>query len=232
MTTTATTAPHRIAIAGASGRMGRMLIEAVLASPDCQLAAAIDRPDTAQLGQDAGLLLGQETGVLISADVRSALAQADYLIDFTRPEGTLAHLAICAELGVKTIIGTTGFDEAQKAQIAQYAQQAAVVFAPNMSVGVNVTLKLLELAAKVLPDYDVEIIEATTSTRWMPPLARPSKWAKSSPKPRTPPYKTALSMSATATPASASPAPSALPPYAVATSSASTPPCSLARASA
>lgn len=159
-TSTPTPAPHRIAIAGASGRMGRMLIEAVLASPDCQLAAALDRPETPQLGQDAGLLLGQETGVPISADVRSALAQADYLIDFTRPEGTLAHLALCAELGVKTIIGTTGFDEAQKAQIAQYAQQAAVVFAPNMSVGVNVTLKLLELAAKVLPGYDVEIIEA------------------------------------------------------------------------
>ena len=152
--------PLRIAVAGASGRMGRMLIEAIAASGDCQLTAALDQPQSPSLGQDAAAFLGQSSGVAIESDLRSALAKADFLIDFTRPEGTLAHLQVCAELGVKVVIGTTGFDDAGKAAIAAAAQKTAVVFAPNMSVGVNVTLKLLELAAQALPDYDIEIVEA------------------------------------------------------------------------
>ena len=153
--------PCRVAVAGASGRMGRMLIEALRASDDCVLAGALDLPSSVAIGSDATAFLGVASGVAITADLRAGLKNADVLIDFTRPEGTLAHLAVCAELGVKAVIGTTGFTEAQKAEIAAHAQRTAIVMAPNMSVGVNVTLKLLEMAAKALSTgYDIEIIEA------------------------------------------------------------------------
>lgn len=153
--------PLRIAIAGASGRMGRMLIQAVQAAPDCVLAAALDQPDSPAIGSDAAAFTGAPCGVPVTADLGQALAQASVLIDFTRPEGTMAHLAVCAELGVKAVIGTTGFSDGQKTLIADYAQRTAIVLAPNMSVGVNVTLKLLELAARCLrTGYDIEIIEA------------------------------------------------------------------------
>ncbi|HSV71265.1 MAG TPA: 4-hydroxy-tetrahydrodipicolinate reductase [Methylibium sp.] len=154
-------APRRIAIAGASGRMGRMLIEAVLAAPDCVLAGALDRADSAAVGQDATAFLGRASGVPITADLRTGLGRADVLIDFTRPEGTLAHLAVCRELGVQLVIGTTGFDAAGKAAIADAAERIAIVMAPNMSVGVNVVLGLLATAAKALSEgYDIEIVEA------------------------------------------------------------------------
>ena len=131
--------PLRVAVAGSSGRMGQMLIEAVNAAPDCTLAGAFD----------------------IGADLRASLARAQVLIDFTRPEGTLAHLAACRELGVKAVIGTTGFSEAQKATIKEHARDIAIVMAPNMSVGVNVVFKLLDMAARSLAEgYDIEIIEA------------------------------------------------------------------------
>ena len=162
MTDSVSTSRVRIAVAGASGRMGHMLIEAVLASDDLQLSAALDQPGSPALHTEAAAFLGKTSGVLIESDVRAALSKADVLIDFTRPEGTLAHLAVAAELGVKVVIGTTGFSDAQKDEIAAFAQKTAVVFAPNMSVGVNVTLKLLEMAAKALQEggYDIEIIEA------------------------------------------------------------------------
>ncbi len=154
-------APLRIAIAGASGRMGRMLIEAVLQADDCQLAGALDLPGSPALGQDASAFLGRTSGVPIVSDLREGLAQAQVLIDFTRPEGTLAHLQVCRELGVKLVVGTTGFSEEQKAQIAQGAQDVAIVMAPNMSVGVNVVMRLLDMAARALNQgYDIEIIEA------------------------------------------------------------------------
>jgi 4-hydroxy-tetrahydrodipicolinate reductase len=141
--------------------MGRMLIEAVLQAPDTRLAGALDRPDSPALGQDAGAFLGQASGVAVSADLDVGLADADVLIDFTRPEGTLAHLAACRRHGVKAVIGTTGFTDAQKAEIVAHAQHLAVVMAPNMSVGVNVTLKLLQMAAKAFSHgYDIEVIEA------------------------------------------------------------------------
>ncbi len=153
--------PLRIAIAGASGRMGRMLIEAVLNAPDCELAGALDISGNPALGMDAGAFLGRSTGVIITSDVAAGLAQAQVLIDFTRPEGTLAHLRVCQQLGVKMVIGTTGFGDSDKAQLAQAAQSLAMVMAPNMSVGVNVTLRLLQMAAKVLSTgYDIEVIEA------------------------------------------------------------------------
>ena len=152
---------NRIAIAGASGRMGQMLIEAVRAAPDCELAGALDMAGSPGIGQDASAFLGQPCGVLITADLALGLKNAQTLIDFTRPEGTLAHLRVCREMGVNLVIGTTGFSDAQKAEIAAAAQDIAIVMAPNMSVGVNVTLKLLEMAAKALSTgYDIEIIEA------------------------------------------------------------------------
>ena len=151
----------RVAIAGASGRMGRMLIEALRDSDDCVLAGALDLPSSPAVGSDATAFLGHASGVAITADLEAGLANADVLIDFTRPEGTLAHLAVCSRLGVKAVIGTTGFNDAQKAEIAAHAQRTAIVMAPNMSVGVNVTLKLLQMAAQAMATgYDIEIIEA------------------------------------------------------------------------
>ncbi|MGZ5156338.1 MAG: 4-hydroxy-tetrahydrodipicolinate reductase [Caldimonas sp.] len=149
-----------IAVAGASGRMGRMLVEAVTASPDLQLSGALEVGASPAIGSDATAFLGRDSGVRIGADVAAGLAGADVLIDFTRPEGTLAHLAICRELGVNAVIGTTGFAPAQKAEIARHAERIAIVMAPNMSVGVNVVMKLLEVAARALDEsYDVEIVE-------------------------------------------------------------------------
>jgi 4-hydroxy-tetrahydrodipicolinate reductase len=152
---------NRIAIAGASGRMGNMLIEAVRAADDCQLSGALDVASSTSIGLDAMAFLGQTSGIAITSDLALGLKNANTLIDFTRPEGTLAHLRVCRELGVNLVIGTTGFSEVQKAEIAAAAQDIAIVMAPNMSVGVNVTLKLLEMAAKALSTgYDIEIIEA------------------------------------------------------------------------
>ena len=151
----------RIAVAGVSGRMGRMLVEAVAASDDCVLVGALDVAANPAIGQDAGAFLGLASGVTISADLRQGLAGAQVLIDFTRPEGTLAHLAVCRELGVKVVIGTTGFSVAQKALVAEHARHIAVVLSPNMSVGVNVVAKLVEVTARALREgYDIEIIEA------------------------------------------------------------------------
>jgi 4-hydroxy-tetrahydrodipicolinate reductase len=150
----------RIAIAGASGRMGRMLIEAVSQSKDLQLTVALDVSSAPMLGQDASAFLGQPSGVLIT-DQLSAIKNADCLIDFTRPEGSLQHLQACVEHGVNMVIGTTGFDDAGKAAITKAAQHIGIVFAPNMSVGVNATLKLLDMAARILNSgYDVEVFEA------------------------------------------------------------------------
>ncbi len=153
--------PLKIAIAGASGRMGRMLIEAVQSADDALLAGALDVPGCPAIGQDASAFSGKLSNVLINSDLSIGLANSDFLIDFTRPEGTLQHLEYCAEHGIKMIIGTTGFDEAGKAAIAAAAKKIAIVFAPNMSVGVNVMMKLLALAAPSFKEgYDIEIIEA------------------------------------------------------------------------
>ena len=152
---------HQVAVAGASGRMGHMLIEAIRASDDCVLAGALDMASSPAIGNDAAAFLGHASGVPVTADLAAGLAHAQVLIDFTRPEGTLAHVQACRERGVKMVIGTTGFTEAQKAQIADAAKDIAIMLAPNMSVGVNVTMKLLEMAAKALSTgYDIEVIEA------------------------------------------------------------------------
>jgi 4-hydroxy-tetrahydrodipicolinate reductase len=153
--------PLRIAVAGASGRMGHMLIEAVSAADDLVLTGALDVAGSPAIGQDAAGFLGRASGVTVGSDPKAALANADVLIDFTRPDGTLAHLAACQALGVKAVIGTTGFSDEQKARIAEHARHVAIVMAPNMSVGVNVVLKLLDVAARALAQgYDIEVIEA------------------------------------------------------------------------
>jgi 4-hydroxy-tetrahydrodipicolinate reductase len=122
-----------ITVAGASGRMGHMLIEAIMASDDCHLAGALDIAASPALGLDAAAPLGKSSGVLVTSDLHAGLKNAACLIDFTRPEGTLAHLKVCRELGVKAVIGTTGFTDEQKAEIAEIAKDIAIVMAPNMS---------------------------------------------------------------------------------------------------
>lgn len=150
-----------IAIAGSSGRMGRALLEAIARAPDMRLTAALERAGSPYLQKDAGELIGAPCGVRITEDVTSALEGADVLIDFTRPEGTLAHLAVCRAGHVKMVIGTTGFSAEQREELKAASSDIPMVLAPNMSVGVNVTFKLLELAAAVLSEgYDVEIVEA------------------------------------------------------------------------
>jgi 4-hydroxy-tetrahydrodipicolinate reductase len=155
------TAKLKVAVAGASGRMGRMLVEAIQAAPDTELAGALDVAGSPSIGMDAGAFNGQLTGVVIQSDLAAALKDADVLIDFTRPEGTLRHLEYCVANNVQLVIGTTGFDDAGKAAIRAAGDKVGIVFAPNMSVGVNVTLKLLEMAAKSFSEgYDIEIVEA------------------------------------------------------------------------
>jgi 4-hydroxy-tetrahydrodipicolinate reductase len=151
----------RFAIAGCTGRMGRTLIEAVLADPTAELCAALEREASPNIGRDVGEPLGVRTGVIVTADLATALVGVDCLIDFTQPEGTLLHLDACQKGKVGLVIGTTGFDVAGKAKISQAAAHIPVVFAPNMAVGVNAVFKLLEVAAKILDDgYDIEVIEA------------------------------------------------------------------------
>ena len=161
MTSVAGAARLRVAVAGASGRMGRTLVEAVLASDDCALAGALEVAQSPSVGQDAAAFLGRPCGVVINSDLRAGLADTQVLIDFTRPEGTLGHLAFCRELGINAVVGTTGFSPAEKAAIAEHARHIAIVMAPNMSVGVNVVMKLIEMAARSLGQgYDIEIVEA------------------------------------------------------------------------
>jgi 4-hydroxy-tetrahydrodipicolinate reductase len=152
----------RIAITGAAGRMGRSLIEAVHNTDGLELTVALEHPDSTLLGSDAGDLAGLgRLGVVLGADLAAVSGEFDVLIDFTRPEPTLANLAICRSAGRRMVIGTTGFSESQKLEIAAAANDIGVVFAPNMSVGVNLCLKLLDMAARVLGDeVDIEVIEA------------------------------------------------------------------------
>ncbi len=153
--------PMKFAVAGATGKMGKMLIETILRSPNAQLTGALEHPSCALLGTDAGAFLGRQTNVLITDDLTKGLAGAEYLIDFTRPEGTLLHLEAAKRLGVKMIIGTTGFSAEQLQQLRSATDTIAIVFAPNMSVGVNATLKILQVAAQLLNQgYDIEIVEA------------------------------------------------------------------------
>ncbi len=152
----------RVAVVGAAGRMGKNLIEAVGMTKGLELTAATEHPDSSLIGADAGEVAGVgKLGVTIAADLTAVVNDFDVVIDFTGLAPTLNHLSICREHGKKIVIGTTGFDDAQKAQIADASKDIGVVFAPNMSVGVNLCFKLLDMAARVMgDDCDIEIIEA------------------------------------------------------------------------
>ncbi len=152
--------PIRLAIAGAGGRMGQALVEASLAAPEFALVAALDVAASPALGRDAGERFGRATGVIVGADVDAAVRAADVVIDFTRPAGTLAHVAACARHGVAAVVGTTGLDAGQKDALAADARRVPIVFAPNMSIGVVVLADLVERAARALgPAFDIEVLE-------------------------------------------------------------------------
>lgn len=151
----------KVAIAGCRGRMGKMLVESALNSEHAQLSAALEHSGSDVLGQDAGAFLSVQTGIEITSDIEIAFQASDCLIDFTRPEGTLAHLAVAQRLRKAMVIGTTGLTAAHKDQIAVAAKEIPIVLAPNMAVGVNAVFKLLDIAAKILSSgYDIEIVEA------------------------------------------------------------------------
>lgn len=151
----------KVVIAGCSGRMGYALLEGVFADAELVLHAALDRADSPQIGRDAGEQFGKVSGVKISHDISAALKGADVLVDFTRPEPSLQYIAACKSANVKLVIGTTGFTAEQKLQIESASKDVAIVFAPNMSVGVTLLINLVQAAAKVLSEgYDIEIVEA------------------------------------------------------------------------
>ncbi len=152
----------RVAVMGAAGRMGKTLIEAVTAVPDMQLTAATELPDSTLVGVDAGELAGVgKLGVSISHSLTKVVDDFDVVIDFTGPEATMVNLDVCRRHGKSMVIGTTGLDEKQKEAVSAASADIAIVFAPNMSVGVNLCFRLLELAAKVMgEDADIEIVEA------------------------------------------------------------------------
>ena len=151
----------KVVIAGCSGRMGHALLEGVFADGELVLHGALDRLDNPQIGRDAGEQFGKLSGVTISHDIDNAIQDADVLVDFTRPEATILYLDACQKANVKLIIGTTGFTAQQKSQIEAASKSIAIVFAPNMSVGVTLLINLVQAAAKVLNEgYDIEIIEA------------------------------------------------------------------------
>ncbi|CAM2824346.1 4-hydroxy-tetrahydrodipicolinate reductase [Vibrio rarus] len=152
----------RIAVTGAAGRMGRNLVKATNLMDKAILGAANERPQSSLIGVDVGELSGEgKLDVAIVDDFEKVVSEFDVIIDFTAPENTLANLELCKKYGKSIVIGTTGFTEAQKKQLNEYAQDVSIVMAPNFSVGVNLVFKLLEKAAKVMGDYsDIEIVEA------------------------------------------------------------------------
>lgn len=153
---------RRIAVTGAAGRMGKALIEAVHRAPLAGVTAAVHRPDSSLIGADVGELaaLGR-IGVPVSDDLAKVVEEFDVLIDFTHPSVTLKNLAFCRKAGKAMVIGTTGFSAEEKLRLEEAAQDIPIVFAANFSVGVNLCLKLLDTAARVLGDeVDIEILEA------------------------------------------------------------------------
>jgi 4-hydroxy-tetrahydrodipicolinate reductase len=152
----------RIAVVGAAGRMGRTLVQAVHETPGLDLTVAVERLGSSLVGSDAGELAGVgRLNVPVEEDLAAAVDRFDTLIDFTTPAATLAHLALCRAHGRRAVIGTTGIDAAGRAAIAAAGAEVGIVFAPNMSVGVNLCFRLLELAARVMgEDADIEIVEA------------------------------------------------------------------------
>lgn len=162
MTTESRSGPIKVAINGAGGRMGRTLVEACQADENLDLGAAVEHPGSPLIGTDAGETAGVgKLGIAITPDLASVVSHFDVAIDFTRPDAALSNLAICGKHGKHVVIGTTGFSAAQRSQIEAAAEDIAIVLAPNMSAGVNLCLKLLDTATRVLGDaVDIEIIEA------------------------------------------------------------------------
>ena len=152
----------RVAVVGASGRMGLCLLKAALAAENAELTVAVSRSESLAIGKDAGELAGvAAAGITVGDDLAALTDRFDVLIDFTRPDASMNYIDICRQAGKKVVIGTTGYNDAQKAAIAEAAKDVAIVIAPNFSVGVNLSLKLLEMTAKVMGDYtDIEVIEA------------------------------------------------------------------------
>jgi len=152
----------KLAVTGAAGRMGKMLIETIAQQDNAILVAAIERPDSSLIGADAGELAGLgKNGVIIVGDLMTVVDDFDVLIDFTAPAPTLANAEICSNAGKAMVVGTTGFSPDQKAQLMDYQNSMALCLAANYSTGVNVCLNLLQQAAAILgDDYDIEIVEA------------------------------------------------------------------------
>ena len=152
----------RVAVTGAAGRMGKMLIESIFQNDTLSLGAAIERPGSTLLGADIGELVGVGSlGIILCDDLSSVLDDFDILIDFTIADATAGNVEVCGRAGKKVIIGTTGLSDAQEARLTELSKEIAIVFAPNYSVGVNATFKLLEMAAKIFGDsVDIEITEA------------------------------------------------------------------------
>jgi 4-hydroxy-tetrahydrodipicolinate reductase len=209
----------RIAITGAAGRMGRSLIEACHNTDGLEVAVALEHPDSSLLGSDAGELAGVgRLGVSVVADIAAVTDDFDVLIDFTRPAVTLVNLAACRAAGRRMVIGTTGFTGEERAQIAAAADEVAVVFAPNMSVGVNLCLKLLDMAARVLGDeVDIEVIEAHHRHKVDAPSGTALRMGEV--------VAAALGRDLKGSPVNATARPSASRPFAPATSSATIPCC-------
>lgn len=155
-------APLRIAIPGAAGRMGQLLLREILTADDLALSGASERAGHPLLGKDVGTLIGLDTcGVALTEDLEQAWADTDVLIDFTVPSATRALIPIATARGCRAVVGTTGLETADKAILTSAAEAAAIVFAPNMSVGVNVLLRLVAEAARLLGEgFDIEIVEA------------------------------------------------------------------------
>src|SRR5260363_218510 len=171
----------KIAISGISGRMGQILVQAALEDRSVQLAGALARAGSEWTGRDAGARFGQTTGVAVSEDIEAGLAKVEYLIDFTSAEYTLACLPVARRHGIKLVIGTTGFSEQQRAGIEIASRALPIVLAPNMSMGVNLYLKLIETAARLLRIGTIlKLLRRITGTKPMRPLAPRSKWVKSS----------------------------------------------------
>ena len=161
MHTNVMTKPIKVVIAGCSGRMGHVLLECVFADANLVLSGALDRADNPQLGRDAGEQQGKISGVIVTDNIQVALKGADVLVDFTRPEASMLYLSACQTANVQMIIGTTGFSIEQKLAIEAAAKNIAIVFAPNMSVGVTLLINLVQSASKILNEgYDIEIIES------------------------------------------------------------------------
>ncbi len=152
----------RIAVVGVSGRMGLCLIKSVALTRNAELTAAVSRPGSLSIGRDAGELAGISVlGIKVVDNLSSVVDQFDVLIDFTRPDASMEFIEICRQAGKKMVVGTTGYSNTQKALITEAAKNVAIVMAPNMSIGVNLSLKLLEMTAKIMGDYtDIEVIEA------------------------------------------------------------------------